>query len=58
MLSDLNNYGVVDWSDLGIWAGYWLERVSELLADLDRNNKVDAFDYGLLGLDWGRQAVR
>jgi hypothetical protein len=57
LLADLNNDGIVDWLDTGLWAQYWLDAGSELPADLDRNGKINGFDYALFGLDWSQETV-
>jgi hypothetical protein len=57
LLADLNNDGIVDWLDAGLWVQYWLSAGSELPGDLDRNGAVDAFDYVLFGRDWSQETV-
>ena len=54
LLADMNNDRVVDFSDVGIWAGYWLEAGDELPGDLNRDGVVDGIDYALVGLDFGK----
>ena len=57
LLADMNNDGAVDFSDVGIWAGYWLEADDELPGDLTRDGVVDGFDYALLGLDFSLETI-
>ena len=53
LLADVNNDGVVDFVDVGIWAGYWLEAGDELPGDLNRDGVVEGIDFALVGLDFG-----
>ncbi len=54
MLADLNNDRVVDFADVGIWTGYWLDAGDELPGDLNRDGVVDWLDYCLVGRDFSR----
>ncbi len=51
-LADLNSDRVVDWIDVGLWAGYWLESGYELPGDLSWDGIVNGIDYALLALDF------
>jgi parallel beta-helix repeat protein len=57
LLADLNNDGIVDWLDAGLWVQYWLAADSELPADLDRNGTIDGFDWALFGQDWSSETL-
>jgi hypothetical protein len=52
LLADLTNDGTVDFDDLMHWTQDWPATGSELPADLDRNGRVDGFDFALFALDW------
>jgi hypothetical protein len=54
LLSDMNNDRVVNFVDVGIWTGYWLDAGSELPGDLNRDGVVDWLDYCLVGKDFGK----
>jgi hypothetical protein len=51
-LADLNNDRVVNWLDVGLWAGYWLGSGYELPGDLNWDGIVNGIDYALLALDF------
>ncbi|MHC4659866.1 MAG: lamin tail domain-containing protein, partial [Planctomycetota bacterium] len=56
-IGDLSGDCTVNLQDLEIFAGQWLDTggCSEPnCADLDDNNNVDAFDFGLLAENWGQ----
>ncbi|MHC4570689.1 MAG: lamin tail domain-containing protein [Planctomycetota bacterium] len=56
-VGDLSGDCTVDWQDLQIFAGQWLDTggCSEPnCADLDDSNNVDAFDFALLAENWGK----
>lgn len=54
LLSDTDNDGAVNGTDLLVLASEWLESDYYLPADLNRNGEVDLLDFSLLGLQWGK----
>ncbi|MHC4355944.1 MAG: dockerin type I domain-containing protein, partial [Planctomycetota bacterium] len=57
MLADLNNDGIVDWLDVGLYAQCWLSADYEPAGDLNRDGTVDMSDWALLGQDWSQQTI-
>jgi hypothetical protein len=57
LLADLNNDGIVDWLDVGLYAQCWLSADYEPAGDLNRDGTVDMLDWALLGQDWTQQTI-
>ena len=57
LLADLNNDGIVDWLDVGLYAQCWLSADYEPAGDLNRGGTVDMGDWALLGQDWPQQTI-
>lgn len=51
-VGDLNLDGRVDFLDLSILTGNWLQQQSGLPGDLNGDGKVDFNDFGILGQNW------
>jgi|GEM_PF-1973697 len=49
---DLNNDGTVDFLDLVIFDGQWLNTGAGLTADVDDSNDVDLQDFGIIVSEW------
>lgn len=52
LLADLTNDGIVDFNDLGVFVGCWLDNNRLVNADLNRTSPVNMVDYALLAQDW------
>ncbi len=52
LLSDINNSGIVDFSDYAWFAMLWLQQNDELFADFNRDTNIDTNDLFLLAEDW------
>jgi len=57
LLADLNNDGIVDWLDVGIYAECWLSADYEPAGDLNRDGIVNIVDWALLLADWQQEAI-
>ncbi|MGB2808288.1 MAG: right-handed parallel beta-helix repeat-containing protein [Sedimentisphaerales bacterium] len=53
-IADITNDWIVDFNDLGVFVGYWLETGECILSDLNRNQSVDFADFALIALHWLR----
>jgi hypothetical protein len=53
---DVDADGLVEWDDLGIMAGYWLDRCRTGQwcegSDTNQDRKVDALDFAIIARDW------
>jgi len=52
LLADLTNDGTVDFNDLGVFVGCWLDNNRLVPADLNRIPPVNMVDYALLAQNW------
>jgi hypothetical protein len=57
LLADLNNDGVVDWLDVGLYAQCWLSHDYEPAGDLNRDGMVNMVDWALLLADWQQETI-
>jgi hypothetical protein len=57
LLADLNNDGIVDWLDVGLYTECWLMADYEAAGDLNRDGTVDMGDWALLGQGWMQQTI-
>ncbi|MBN2376621.1 MAG: hypothetical protein JXD22_09475 [Sedimentisphaerales bacterium] len=55
LLSDINNDGITDLTDLNLFLSWWLKTTNNLPADFDHNNQIDLLDYRHLTNDWQNQ---
>ncbi|MHC4637588.1 MAG: hypothetical protein ACYTBV_08815 [Planctomycetota bacterium] len=55
LLADLNNDGIVDFTDLDQFSNKWLNSGEHLYPDLNRSGVIDFSDYALLANDWFKQ---
>jgi len=51
-IADLTNDWVVDFNDLKIFVGYWLEAGECIPSDLNRSRSVDFNDFAIFGRQW------
>jgi hypothetical protein len=49
---DFNLDGKVDYQDLAVLAGDWLQKQPDLVTDLDGNGMVDLKDFAVFGENW------
>jgi hypothetical protein len=49
---DLNDDGNIDFIDLGIFTGYWLDAGPAIIADLNSDNQVNSADFAVLASNW------
>lgn len=52
LLADLTNDHKMDFNDLGVFVGHWLESGEHIPSDLDRNQTVDFSDFGIFADQW------
>jgi parallel beta-helix repeat protein len=57
LLADLNNDGIVNWLDVGLYAGCWLSTDYEPAGDLNRDGIVNMADWALLLTDWQQETT-
>ncbi len=53
-IADMNNDRILDYNDLKVFAGYWLETGECIPSDLNRSQSADFADFALLANNWHR----
>jgi parallel beta-helix repeat protein len=56
-IADLTNDWAVDFNDLGVFVGYWLDSGECIPGDLNRNQSVDFVDYAIFAQEWQPQML-
>ena len=51
-IADLTNDWVVDFDDLGVFVGYWLDEGECIPSDLNRSQFVNFFDFAIFAEYW------